>query len=81
MAAAAALAVVGIGIALASIRAFRRANTTTHPFAPERTTALVTEAATRQAVRRQAVETLEFTDAGFIVRVAVTDSPTSPPVA
>jgi len=39
-----------------------------------------TEAATGQAVRRQAVETLEFTDAGLIVRVAVTDPPTSSPV-
>jgi protein-S-isoprenylcysteine O-methyltransferase Ste14 len=41
-AAAAALAVVGVGIGLAGIRAFRRANTTTHPFAPERSSALVT---------------------------------------
>jgi protein-S-isoprenylcysteine O-methyltransferase Ste14 len=41
-AAAAALAVVGIGLGLAGIRAFRRANTTIHPFAPERTAALVT---------------------------------------
>jgi len=36
-----------------------------------------TEAATGQAVRRPAVETLEFTDAGFIVRVAVIDPPTA----
>jgi hypothetical protein len=36
-----------------------------------------TEATTGQTVRRQAVETLEFTDAGLIIRVAVTDPPTS----
>lgn len=40
-----------------------------------------TEAATGQAVRRQAVETLEFTDPGFIVGVAVTDPPTASRVA